>query len=302
MSSIGPDLSADRIATHSTRIDQWSWLNVGRRARKGQFKILMGEVTLAAIVLSCTEMRSSRRALLVFTRSPEAEARAKGFALEQTAGLFAAFLASWKRAAEGAGASLLISTPPRCAKPIQANGLYEDVRFLVQSPARFGRRLASAVEGAFQLGFSSVSVVAGDTPAIPSAELDGVFEALERRDAPFVVGPACDGGVYLIGLPRADIGFLARVSLRNPRTCDEIVSSLEQGGKKVSLLASRDEVDSLADLQRLFRSSAANEIWGKYRFLLSLALEPAPSAAPESAPIPGLIFSISIPARAPPAS
>jgi len=244
----------------------------------------------------------TKRALLVFTRSPEAEARAKGFAPQAASGLFGAFLASWKRAAESADARLLISSPPQCARRLQANPLCEGAVFLAQSAGRFGERLASAVESAFALGYSSVAVVPGDTPAISGAELGRVYTALEDPDPAVVVGPAIDGGVYLIGLQNPGTNLLAQISLRNSRTCEELISSVERAGRKVSLLAGRGEVDSLDDLKWLSGSSELDPVWNEYGALLVAALgSPAPRP-PDPAFIPVACLSSAVPARAPPAA
>ena len=247
-------------------------------------------------------MSSPRRALVVFTRSPEAEARAKDLDPESTSGIFAGFLASWKRAAERAGARLVISSPPACAKRLSVSPISEGAVVCAQIPARFGERLAAAVENVFSLGFSPVAVVAGDTPAISDEELDRAFVALEGDGAPLVLGPAGDGGVYLIGLRRPDSDLLAAVSLRDPKACEKLVLSARRAGRGISLLARREEVDSLADVRRLYRTSAESPVWNDYRLLLARALSNRSQPLPDPASWSVLpLFPVS-PGRAPPAA
>ncbi|MGH9441109.1 MAG: TIGR04282 family arsenosugar biosynthesis glycosyltransferase [Thermoanaerobaculia bacterium] len=242
------------------------------------------------------------RALLVFTRTPEAEARAKGLSPERAAGLFAGFLDSWRRAAEEAGARLVLSSPERCADRFRTHALGEGATILAQAARPFGERLASAVGEVFELGFRCVSVVAGDTPALSGGELRIVFEALEGSAPPAVVGPSRDGGVYLIGLGSPENRILREFSLRNPRLCAEVESAFEISGLEVLKLGVRGEVDSLADLQRARLECDANPAWREYGSLISGALLSGASHGREPRSFPLFGPASTIPARAPPAA
>ena len=244
-------------------------------------------------------MTDSRRALLVFTRSPEAEARAKGLAPESASRLFSAFLASWREAAEEAGATLLISAPTGCAARFRE--ALPDLDVLPQPARPFGARLAAAVGEVFARGFEAVSVVAGDTPAISAGELDLAFRALERGSV--VVGPSRDGGVYLVGLPDAAAGTLvAGFAPRNPRLCRELESALAREGRRVARLGVRGEIDGAGDLSRACRESRWSPVWREYEFLLAAALRFGRRPASEEPAPPPILRAVSVPARAPPAA
>ncbi len=247
-------------------------------------------------------MSESRRALLVFTRTPEAEARAKGLCPEAGSFLFAAFLSSWERAAEAAGASFVISSPPRCAERFRARRGPGRPPVLVQSRGRFGERLASAVDEVFALGFTSVAVVGGDAPAISARDLDRVFRALEGPGSPVVVGPSRDGGVYLVGLSDAQDRFLGDFSPRDPRLCERLEAALERAGREIVRLEVRGELDSVDDLKRAYRDRDSKADWGEFRFLLAAALRPRRSPPAERRNAPALFAAVALPARAPPAA
>ncbi|RME44423.1 MAG: glycosyltransferase, partial [Deltaproteobacteria bacterium] len=66
-----------------------------------------------------------------------------------------------------------------------------------QGEGDLGRRMAHA----FSLGLASherVVVIGSDAPTLPPAHLSAAFDALRTRKV--VIGPARDGGYYLIGL------------------------------------------------------------------------------------------------------
>lgn len=59
--------------------------------------------------------------------------------------------------------------------------------------------LADRMESFFQsFGPTSVVLIGSDSPTLPRAFVDEAFHELERHDV--VLGPATDGGLYLIGL------------------------------------------------------------------------------------------------------
>jgi rSAM/selenodomain-associated transferase 2/rSAM/selenodomain-associated transferase 1 len=73
-------------------------------------------------------------------------------------------------------------------------------RYLAQKEGDLGARLKQAVETAFQEGARRVVVIGGDCPDLSADDLDLAFQALAKRDV--VLGPARDGGYYLIGVKR----------------------------------------------------------------------------------------------------
>jgi rSAM/selenodomain-associated transferase 1 len=67
-----------------------------------------------------------------------------------------------------------------------------------QPSGDLGDRLLAAVERAIATGAKRVVVIGADCPSVDSALLQQAFTALQTQD--LVLGPATDGGYYLIGL------------------------------------------------------------------------------------------------------
>ncbi len=67
----------------------------------------------------------------------------------------------------------------------------------IQAPGDLGEKLSSFFEGAFRREVRRVVVVGCDSPTLPLEVIDDAFEDLERVDV--TLGPAADGGYYLIG-------------------------------------------------------------------------------------------------------
>lgn len=141
----------------------------------------------------------ARRAVLLFARRPGEEARCKR-------------LARGKRLFElgrdrvlTAAAQLPDVTPVFLGDPGDAV-LPAGTLVLAQRGRGFGARLGNGFADAFDLGFDQVVAVGLDAPSLSVEHLDAAFRAL--REAAVVLGPATDGGVYLLGL-RADADRVA---------------------------------------------------------------------------------------------
>jgi glycosyltransferase A (GT-A) superfamily protein (DUF2064 family) len=108
------------------------------------------------------------------------------------------------------------------------------------------------MEEAFSEAFrrhSRVLAVGTDTPELTP---DGVREAFERLESSdLVLGPARDGGYYLIGL-RAPAPLLFRnIPWSTPRVLDRTLELARQLNLGVSLLPTLSDVDTLSDWTRV---------------------------------------------------
>jgi rSAM/selenodomain-associated transferase 1 len=136
-----------------------------------------------------------------------------------------------------------------------------DAPFFQNLPGRFrvfqqgrgdlGARIARTLEQG--LGLAPLSMVlAADSPGLPVSHLEQARVALESCDA--VLGPARDGGFYLLGLRRFEFGLLEGLPWSSARTCEAVWRRLEERGYKVGMLDSWFDVDEPEDLLRLVRN------------------------------------------------
>jgi rSAM/selenodomain-associated transferase 2/rSAM/selenodomain-associated transferase 1 len=93
--------------------------------------------------------------------------------------------------------------------------------------------------------------VGADSPGLPPRLLDAAWAALATADA--VIGPADDGGFYLLGLRRCPAGLLADLPWSAPDTRACTVDRLRAHGMIVRELAPWFDVDRAEDLTRLHR-------------------------------------------------
>lgn len=142
-------------------------------------------------------------AILIFTRSPRHEGQAKELCCTTGASARAVattLLDQTLRVTHAVGVDVIVVGDKDIAEVLPAG---EHV--LVQRGGSFGRRLRNAVADTFSLGYRRVVVVGNDTPALSATLCRQGLDALAAGDSRTVVlGPARDGGYYLIGLNRFD--------------------------------------------------------------------------------------------------
>ncbi|OOG74863.1 TIGR04282 family arsenosugar biosynthesis glycosyltransferase [Algoriphagus sp. A40] len=81
--------------------------------------------------------------------------------------------------------------------PEDSNELFPGYQFEVQCGSNLGQRMCNAFEFLFAKGYSNVVIIGTDCPDLQVSDLNKAFLALSQND--LVIGPAKDGGYYLLG-------------------------------------------------------------------------------------------------------
>lgn len=117
-----------------------------------------------------------------------------------------------------------------------------------QGVGDLGRRMARAFDA---MGPGPVVIIGADIPGVTPVLIAGAFHRLRGAEA--VLGPATDGGYWLIGLRHAGPGVPARL-LDGVRWSGRhaMVDTLRcLAPRRVAFAPTLDDVDRLADLERL---------------------------------------------------
>jgi hypothetical protein len=117
-----------------------------------------------------------------------------------------------------------------------------------QGPGDLGARLVVAIQDGLASA-PKVVVLGSDTPHLPPARLEQALAALDRAD--LVLGPADDGGYYLIGVRRFSPAILQGVEWGSPRVLEQTRRAAERAGFSVGLLEPFFDLDEWTDLERL---------------------------------------------------
>jgi rSAM/selenodomain-associated transferase 1 len=127
--------------------------------------------------------------------------------------------------------------------------LGHDRSYEPQTGCDLGERMKNAFEKCFSEGFDRSILIGSDSPDLPREIIEEGFAALASVDA--VIGPARDGGYYLIG-------FRATTFLRDtfsgiPWSTEGVLTStlaiLDEKGLKVTVLPTWRDIDTYEDLK-----------------------------------------------------
>jgi hypothetical protein len=184
---------------------------------------------------------------VVFTLDPRIDARrhpllgsaANGLEL----GLRRACIESAFEAGRAVGMRLVMCSPdPLREAP-------EDARWLPQQRGTFGERFEAAVEQGIRVAAEPLVVVGADVPGLDARILGTALEALSRDPETVVVGPAKDGGFYLLATARPLGRVLREVRWCRSSTRKTLLMALARAGRPVVLLPPLRDLDRPADVE-----------------------------------------------------
>lgn len=129
--------------------------------------------------------------------------------------------------------------------------------FIPQSGDDLGRRLESAFEVLFNDGYEDVAIIGSDSPDLPLEYIEDAFSCLNSEDAELVLGPARDGGYYLVAMRGRHYAILNEINWSTPDVLDETLKRARSEGIKTTLVSEWYDIDTVEDLALIKDSSEA---------------------------------------------
>jgi hypothetical protein len=141
-------------------------------------------------------------------------------------------------------------SPPDALEEAQ-HWLGREHAYMPQTGDGLGERMEQAFAGVFSEGADDAVLIGSDIPGLSAAILYDAFRALESHAA--VIGPANDGGYYLIGFSRKTFhpAVFRDMLWSTESVCQETVLRLRKASLPVSLLRECADVDTREDLKEL---------------------------------------------------
>jgi len=131
----------------------------------------------------------------------------------------------------------------------------QGVKLIDQVGDDLGARMHQAVEAMFSRGYRRTLLLGTDVPTVPLEHFKQALTLLDSHE--LVLGPALDGGYYLIGMNRT----IPELFTNMPWSTDQVLRLTQdraaQLGLKTALLQPWRDVDTLADLEALVEACAA---------------------------------------------
>ena len=152
-----------------------------------------------------------------------------------------------------------VAFAPAEAAPAMREIAGPDVLLVAQRGADLGERLHHVSVDLFARGAAGVLLVDADTPTLPVGLLAEGAAAL--APGTIVLGPAWDGGYYLLGLQKPCAELFSGVAWSTRRVLSQTVALARASGLGSRFLQSWGDVDEPADLDRLARELALLPEW-----------------------------------------
>jgi uncharacterized protein len=127
--------------------------------------------------------------------------------------------------------------------------LGEDLRYQLQPDGDLGDRMRLAFQSIFDRGYKRAAIVGTDCPDLTTDILAQSFDALE--DNPIALGPAIDGGYYLIGLQYLIPELFTGITWSTDNVLQETIEIAENLDLIPILLPSLTDIDLPQDLEHL---------------------------------------------------
>lgn len=127
------------------------------------------------------------------------------------------------------------------------------VQLLEQTGESLGERMHNAFVALFAKGFTGVLIVGTDVPSLPLQHYQQAVEMLRAHE--LVLGPAEDGGYYLVGLTRPAPELFRDIAWSTDQVLAQTRERARQAGLRASLLPVWRDVDTMEDLQALIEAN-----------------------------------------------
>lgn len=127
----------------------------------------------------------------------------------------------------------------------------DGTRLLPSRRSGLAASLYDAVEDLLGEGYGSVCLVNSDSPTLPTSLLVEAARALSFPGDRVVIGPAEDGGYYLIGLKRAHAHLFEDIAWSTPVVFRQTVERARESGLEPVVLPVWYDVDDIDSLRRL---------------------------------------------------
>ena len=139
-----------------------------------------------------------------------------------------------------------------------------DYELWPQPEGELGERLVAFFDACFASGSQRVVLIGSDSPTLPKEYVEQALERLAAHDAvnACVLGPATDGGYYLVGLRERLLPIFSGIEWSTPHVLRQTIARLSECSATLALLPPWYDVDTPDDVELLRGHLAALQAAG----------------------------------------
>ncbi|CAH8285080.1 hypothetical protein EV196_101107 [Mariniflexile fucanivorans] len=190
---------------------------------------------------------SSKKALIIFTRNPElgkCKTRlAKTIGDASALDIYKYLLKHTAEVAKSIPADKYLFY----SETIQKNDIWDSAVFRkkLQKGIDLGTKMHNAFSDLFSLGYQKVIIIGSDLLDLKPSHINLAFEALNEND--FVIGPAKDGGYYLLGMTALQNNIFEDKAWGTSTVLKETLNNLKNSS--FHLIEELNDIDTFEDMK-----------------------------------------------------
>ncbi len=196
--------------------------------------------------------------LVVLTRAPSSRGKTRLFAslgVPPDPSLLAALLLDTLDGAAVAGVPRVVAVTPASACD-EVREIAGDVEVIAQTDGDLGERMRATMTALFARGARAVVLIGSDVPTIAAATIADACALVDKDPDALVLGPATDGGYYLVAARRVPDVF-SGITWGSAQVLAQTERVAAAGRFHVYYLATLADVDTAEDLRGAVRSGLA---------------------------------------------
>ncbi|WP_319780580.1 TIGR04282 family arsenosugar biosynthesis glycosyltransferase [Maridesulfovibrio sp.] len=145
--------------------------------------------------------------------------------------------------------------------------------YIPQQGNDLGERMHNALLAGFRLGYDSCLLTGSDLPDLKPESILQALKAIQK--APVCIGPAKDGGYYLIGFQKKYLtdSIFTSMQWSTENVFQETISRLEKFNIDPAILPEHQDMDTVQDLKRLSKKPNAQNLCPKSLAVLKTIFE-----------------------------
>jgi len=132
------------------------------------------------------------------------------------------------------------------ADEVTTNDLWNGYEKCLQSGSDLGERISNAFKFLFEKGFNKTVIIGSDCLELDEKMILYVF--LNLNEYEIVIGPATDGGYYLLGMKSPFKNLFENITWSSNSVFNETIKQIEQKNLTLFLLPILNDVDEETDI------------------------------------------------------
>ncbi len=134
---------------------------------------------------------------------------------------------------------------------IESNGIWNENHFRkqMQVAGNLGLKMSAAFKNAFLSGCNKAVIIGSDCAEISENDIEQAFQLLDQSD--FVIGPAVDGGYYLLGMKKFHKFIFENMPWSQEKLHAATVACISENGFDYRSLDTKSDIDYWEDWVKL---------------------------------------------------